>query len=140
MSTLPRDSADDLQQAVELAFDHAVATDADRTDKFWKCPAGKRLRVDSVQYINVTGLAEASANAALLSVNNGATVIASWDTDSDLSATDVSIPADAFIDFNMAADDEDRIVEEGDVLSFVINESGTTTVPAGRVIVHGRYV
>lgn len=139
MSTLPRDSADDLQQAVELAFDHAVATDADRTDKFWKCPTGKRLRVDSVQYINVTGLAEHAANFAVLSVNNGATVIASKSTDSAAPA-DASIAADTFVDFTMAAADADRIVEGGEVLSFKIDESGTTTVPAGRVIVHGRYV
>lgn len=136
---IPRTPDEGRQQPLSISWSHAVATDADRTDKFWKCPAGKKFRVDLVQYVNVTGLAEHAANFAVLTVQKGTTAIASYSTDS-AGAGDNGIPADTFIDFTLTATDANRVLAAGDVLSLKIDESGTTTVPAGTVIVHGRYV
>ena len=100
----------------------------------------RRVKITRVKYVNKTGLAEHAANFATLQVKNGATVVASWTTDSGSSASDVSIPADTFIELTLATDDADLIFAAGDVLSFVVAEAGTTTVPAGRVVIEGIYI
>lgn len=127
-----------LQEKYRLAYSHVANSNAGTvTVKLDKLTS--RMRVTRVKYINVTGLAEDATNAAILSVQNGSTVVASWNTDSDSSASDVSIPANTFIDLTLSTTTTELVFAAGDVLSFVIAESGTTTVPAGLVIVEGVY-
>ena len=121
-----------------IPCDHAEAADTDLNVKFWKVP--RALRVTRVLYINVTGLAEHATNAAIVALKKGATTVASWNTDSDLSGSDVSIPANTFIELNLTATDADRVFAAGDIMSLDIDESGTTTVPAGKVVVEGIYL
>lgn len=54
--------ARETQAPFSFPFSHAAGTDADVTAKVWKAP--RDLVVDRVQYLNVTGLAEAVANFA----------------------------------------------------------------------------
>lgn len=135
-SRLPNDHR---QEEYFLAYDHAQLTD-DLTVKLDKIPAGKRVRIDSVQYINPTGLAEDTTNVFALSLKNGSTVMASWSTDSDLLAADASIPADTFMSLTLSATDANLILAGGDVLSLFFDEGGSATLPPGRIVIRGRYV
>jgi hypothetical protein len=131
---------DFLQERVVLSFDHPEVTE-DTEWKIFKVPAGRRLRVDQVDYLNVTGLAEGTTNVYALSLKNGSTVMAGpLSTDSDLSVPDASIVANTFTDIPVSATASELIAEAGDVLSFLADEGASQTLPAGRVIVHARYV
>jgi hypothetical protein len=126
-----------LQERVILSFDHPQVT-ADTTWKFFKVPAGRKLRIDQVDYINATGLAEDATNIFALLLKADATTVASLSTDS-AAATDASIPANTFVALTLAADA--ALVAAADaVLSLTADEGGTATLPAGRLVVHARYV
>ncbi len=60
-----------LQEVWSTSLDHAALT-ASATFRLAKVPAGKSLRIDSVQYFNTTGLAEDTANNFALELKNGA--------------------------------------------------------------------
>lgn len=98
--------------------------------------ARKRTRIDRVEYINVTGLAEDAANAFKVELKNGATVVALIaNTDSDLDPdTGASIPANTpiFASFPTAAG---KVLAAGDVLDLTFTETGTATLPAGTVVI-----
>ncbi len=125
---------------VFMSFDIAAAADADRTDKLFKVPAGRKLRILEVQIVMPAGLAEHTTNAALLALKKGATVIASMNTDSDLSVPDASIAADATTVVPLSATDANRVVPGGTDVTWGIDESGTTTVPAHRLNIFARWV
>lgn len=126
------------QEAVVLSFDHPEVT-GDTVWKFFKVPAGKKLRIDKCDYINVTGLAQDTTNVFNLIVKHGSTTVASWSTDNDLMVPDASIPADTFMALTLEAD-ANLVAPADAVLSFTADEGGTATLPAGRLVVHGRYV
>lgn len=123
------------EEHVEFAYDHAALT-ADTTVKLWKCPAGRKFRVDSVEYINPTGLAAHAADFFALKLNKGATLVADWSTETGQEGT---IAADTFVSFTNAALAA-RSFTAGDVMSIQFDESGTATLPAGRLVVRGKYV
>lgn len=136
MALIPRVAADDEQQPVIITF--AVAsTSTDRTDKFFKVPAGKRLLIDSVDYINVTGLTANASNYVDLAVKNDSTSIATRSTNTVGGST---ITADTFTAFTMTSTGTNRVLAAADVLSIAIDATGTVTLPAGLLVVHGRYV
>ncbi len=137
----------DNQSEIVLTYDHAAVVETDLTVQLFKVPAGKKLKIDSVDYINPTGLAAHADNFFFLSVNNGADKAAGWLTDDDATTTGInggadegSIPADEFVAFTLNSDKTKLIFEAGEVLSLVLDESGTQTLPAGRLIVHARYL
>lgn len=114
-------------------FEHAQVT----ADTTWKLgPVPRRCKVIAAYYHNVTGLAEDATNVFALSVMNGATVIAGpLSTDSDLSAADASIVADTWTEIPLHATEANHVLEAGDELSFLADEGGAATLPAGRVLV-----
>lgn len=133
---------DFLQERVVLSFDHPSVTE-DTEWQVFKVPAGRKLKVDAVDYINPTGLAEDATHAFALSLMNGAVVVAGpFSTDSDGAAADDSLPADEWISLDLSATAANLVAEAGDVLSFLADEGAgaTATLPAGRVVVHARYV
>lgn len=130
---------DFLQERVVLTFDHPAVT-ADTTWKLFKVPAGRKLVVDQVDYLNPTGLAEDASNIFELSVKNGSTVVAGPLSTDSAAATDASIVADTFTDVTISATAANRVLAAGDVLSLLADETGTATLPAGRIVVHARYV
>jgi hypothetical protein len=132
----PRRPNQFLQEVYRTEYDHAAAADADQTVHLDKLT--RRMKVTKVKYINPTGLAEHAANHAKIQILNGATVVAEKNTDS-AGAGDNGIPANTFIDLTLSATAADLLFDADDVLTFKIDESGTTTVPAGRVVVEGVY-
>jgi hypothetical protein len=129
------------QEPFLLAYDHAE-TSADLTVNLFKVPVGKRIRVDGVDYINPTGLAEDATHAFSVKLMNDSTVVASWSTDSDGAAADDSIPADTFIALALNATPSNLVYEADDVMALFLDEGAgaTATLPAGRIVVRGRYV
>jgi len=126
-----------FQERVVLSFDHPSVT-ATTTWKFHKAK-GRSFRVDSVRYINPTGLTGDAANAFTGVLKNGATVVATiFNTETDNGGA--TLTADTFVDGTLSATDANRVLAADDVLSLVATEVGTATLPAGRVVVEGRYV
>lgn len=124
-----------LEEKLVLSFDHAQAT-ATTTHKLWKVPTGKSFVVDRVSYINPTGLVGDATNTFKGEVMNGATVMATvFDTDTDTGA---SLAADTFVEATLSATPANTWLAADDVLSFVLTEGGTATLPAGRLVIEGR--
>ena len=126
------------QEFFVMSYDHAAIT-ADSTTKLWKVP--RALRVDRVSYINPTGLAEDTTNVFNIKLLKGAsTVVANWSTDSDLLVADASIPADTFFNLTLTSTDADKVFAKDDVMSFFADEGGDSTLPAGRIVIEGRFI
>jgi hypothetical protein len=124
-----------LQEPFLLTYDHAQLT-ATTAVKLFKVPAGRKLRIDAVDYINPTGLAADASNYFALSLA-GNTDIASWSTQ---TGAEGAIAADTFISLVMSATDADCVLSAGDGLEVSFSETGTATLPAGRLVVRGRWV
>jgi hypothetical protein len=133
---MPRRQNQHLAEQVELTFDHAAQT-ADLTVKLWKCPAGRSFVLDSAEYVNPTGLAADAANYFNLKVLKGAaTVAANWSTETGQQG---AIAADTFVSL-VNGSLANRTFAAADVMSFMMDETGTQTLPAGRLVLRGRYV
>jgi hypothetical protein len=136
--------SDDIDVVV---FDHAAAADADRTDKIFKTPSDRYFVITSVDYVNVTGLAAHADNHALVQILNAATVAAGWNTDADgttngigaTAAAEGAITADTSIALTLSTVAA-RTVPPSTQVSLKLDESGTTTVPAGRVAIKGYWI
>lgn len=134
---LPRSPNVGLQLGFYLAVDHVTVT-ADTTVKLDKIPSGQKLRIDSVQYVNPTGLATDAANYFNIKILKGAaTVVANWST---LTGAEGTIAANTFVSLTMSSTDADKVFTAADELSYFLDETGTATLPAGRIVIRGRYV
>lgn len=132
MSRRPNDF---LQERFFLAFDHVSVT-ADTTIKLYKVPAGRSLRIDRVSYINPTGLAQDASNTFNIKITDGTVVIANWDTTTGAQGT---LTADTFVELVLIEDTgSNRTLAAADVLTLLLDETGTATLPAGRIVVEGR--
>jgi hypothetical protein len=87
----------------------------------------KRVRITKVQYVNPTGLAADAANFFVLSIRNGATIVADWSTE---TGQEGAIGAGEYENFTLGAD-ADLVLEAGEKLHYVLDETGTGTLPAG---------
>jgi hypothetical protein len=125
---------DFYQDRLVLPYDHVQLT-ADTTIKLWKVP--RRFRIDRVMYINQTGLAQDATNFFAIKLMNGATVMASWSTETGQQGT---LTADTFVQLVNSGTDANLVAAADDVLSVQFDESGTATLPAGRLVIEGRYV
>lgn len=135
----PRRANQVLQERVVLSVDHAQVT-GDTTIKFWKVPTGRSFILDRALYINPTGLAEDAGNWFQVAVKKGSTVMADTNTDSDSAGADNSIAADTFTELAKSATAANLVAASDDVLSLVLDETGTATLPAGKLVVEGRLV
>lgn len=70
----------------------------------------------------------------LVALANGATTLASR------SSAVSNFTADTFLAMTLNATDANLVVAAGSVLSLVLTETGDTTLPAGKVILRGRYL
>lgn len=123
-------------ERVTLQYDFAQSADADITYRLFEVPAGRRFVMERA-YVNLpAGLAEHSANWVDFQIKNGSTVVANWSTDSDLAGTN-SIVANTPKTLTPNADPATKAFAAGEFVDFVANEDGTTTIPAGRVVVEG---
>lgn len=118
------------------------------SDTQWKIlqvPAGRKLRIDAVKYLNPTGLAEDTTNVFNTKLLKGAsTILASHSTDSDLQVADAGVAADTFLDLTLSSTDADLVLDGDDAaaneLSALLDEGGSATLPAGRFVIYGRWV
>ena len=127
-----------LQERLVFTVDHAQVT-GDTTIKFWVVPAGRSFRLDRAVYVNPTGLAEHADNWFEVAVKKGSTTMATINTDAD-GAGDNSIAADTFTTLTNSATPANLVAAAGDVLSLVLDETGTATLPAGKLVVEGRLI
>lgn len=124
------------QERIVLTYDHAQAT-ATTTVKLWKIPAGRKFVVERVSYINPTGLVGDNTNAFAGTLQNGADVMATlFNTDTD--AGGASLAADTFVEGTLHATPANRWADAADVISLVLTETGTATLPPGRLVIEGR--
>lgn len=119
-----------------VTFDHGSIA-ATSASKMYKAP--RRCEVEKAELVNPTGLAGDPANFIEIRLKNGSTVVAGpRSTENDNGGT--TIPADTFQDINLSATLANRVLAEGDVLSLDFVRGGTGTLPAGRVIVHLKWL
>lgn len=130
MSTpLPRHK----QQIFPVTFDFAAATADSLANQVYK--ALTDLEVVKAEVLSVTGLAAHATAYFTITIKNGATVIATWST---LLGAEGTLTANTFMAMTLAAAISDRRALEGDVLTLSLDETGDTTLPAGRVVLHCR--
>lgn len=141
---LPRLPNSELQEPYFCSATHGELT-ADTPVRLDKIPAGKRVRVEHVQYINPTGLAADNTNAFRLSVrkNHGAVgaveVALVFNTDGNDDPAGAALDADTWVTASLTA--ANVVLEAGDTLDLLFDEDGTATLPAdGRIVIRGRYV
>lgn len=126
-----------LFEKLVLVCEHEQVT-GDTTLKVWQVPPGRKLSVDRVLYVNPTGLAEHADNHFTISLKNGATVVATTTTDADAAGADNSIAANTFVELDL--DESVRLFEAGDDLDLLLDEGGTATLPAGKLLVECRLI
>lgn len=133
---MPRFPNNKYEEKLVMTFDHGSTT-ATTTSKLWKCPTGKSFVIDRVSYINPTGLTGDAANVFKGEVKNGSTVMATvFNTETD--AGGATLAADTFVEATLSATAAALWLAAGDVMSFVLTEGGTATLPAGRLVIEGR--
>lgn len=102
--------------------------------------AQRAMRIDKVEYVNPTGLAGHGSNYWEIALKKGSTTMAQWSTDSDVAGQG-TLTANAIVNPVLSATDANRVAAAGDVLSLVLTKvASAANLPAGRLIVHGRYV
>lgn len=122
------------QDMLCLFIDHAQVTQ-DTTIKFFKNHSGRKFRVDKIHYNNPTGLVADVTNYFAIQVKNGSTVVGSWST---LTGAQGALAAGTTVDLVLNSTDANLVLAAGDELSLLLDETGTQTLPAGRVQVWGR--
>ena len=123
-----------LQERVVLSFDMA-STAATETLKFHYC--AHPFRVERADIVNPTGLVADASNYFVITLQDGATVMATWST---LTGANGSLPANTFTQLVNSAVSGALDAAAGDTLSMVLTLHGTQTLPAGRLVLHGRYL
>lgn len=133
---LPREPELSFQTPYHHIEPHAEVT-ADTTTKVSVVPAGWQLRLDSVSYLNPTGLATDASNFFNIKITDGTNVAASWSTETGQQGT---IAANTFVSLVMTATLANRVFNENEVVTLFLDETGTATLPAGRVELRGRWI
>lgn len=117
-------------------LNHAANADAGaQPNNVTKAPA--RFVVTKVRYVNPTGLAAHATNYVVLTVKQGSVVIATWST---LTGQQGTLSANTYVDMVLSSTAADLIVEADETVTANVDESGTTTVPAGRFEIYGRWI
>lgn len=133
--SIPLDE-NEFQAYVEIPFSHGAVT-ADTTAKLWRCPTGRTFRVDSVDYINPTGLAADATNYFAVQIKQGSVVVAQHST---LTSAQGALTANTFVTLVKSATSDDLVIEAGEVIDLTLDETGTASLPAGSGTIRGRFV
>lgn len=133
--TVARRAQKFVQELVIQPFDHALAS-ATFADKLFT--AQKKMRVDKVEYINPTGYVEDAANYYVIGLKKGATVMYQWSCETGEEGT---IAADTFVDMTASTTDTDLVADADDeIIFFGTKVNAGVDLPAGRLVIHGRYL
>lgn len=115
-----------------------AALTATGTQHLTKTRADGYFVVTGVDYIEpATGIAQSDANYYVLTIQVGATVVATYST--KLTGGTGPITANTFAAFVMGVL-ANTVVPPGSVVDFVATLTGTLTAPAGQVVLHGFYI
>lgn len=125
------------QDEIVLVYDHGSTT-ATTAVKLYKVPTGKSLKIVAADYVNPTGLATDASNIFSLSIRNGAT-LATVER-SNNSSGGSAFTADAWNALTLHATAANSVFAAGDTVSFVMTETGTATLPVGRVVIHAKFI
>lgn len=138
---LPRDPVIELQVPYEKSYDHGALTTT-TTVRIDKIPAGKRVRIEDVRYINTAGLTGDNTNAFSLEVMKNGTTQAClvFNTDTNDVPAGATLAADTWLIPALNATDANLVLDSADTLDLVFTKDGTQTLPVGRIVVRGRYV
>lgn len=121
------------QERFMLSIDHAQFT-GDLAVKVAK--PSRQFVIDKVRYVNVTGLAADAANYFEIQVLLGAAVAATWSTETGQEGT---IAVDTFVDLvNGVSPLRVGAADAEIILNF--DETGTATLPVGRLVIEGSYL
>ena len=135
---MPRRPDDVRAEKWTYTFAHPSLT-ATTTYKLYKVPTGRTLRLDRASYVNPTGLVGDPTNAFAGTVQNASTVAATvFNTDTNDAPAGVTLAVDTFVEGTLSSTDSQLIFNAGDIVSFVLTEDGTATLPAGQLVLEGR--
>ena len=96
------------------------------------------FQLESAELIVPAGLTQDDTNYYVITLQDGATVMASWSTKT--TGGQGTLTANTFEEMVLSATVANRYGASGDILSLVCTLHGTQTLPAGRLIVHGLYL
>lgn len=124
-------------QAFSLSLVNASLT-ADLEDFLYTVPTGKVLVLDSATYYNATGLAADVSNYFNIKVqlDGGTRVAFNWSTQTSAQGALVADTASALVAGTLA----NRTFVGGERIDVMFDETGSATLPAGRVVVTGRLI
>ena len=122
---------------VSFVVDHAAVT-GDTTTKVLKTHANRHFQVERVDYVNPTGLAGDASNYFNIKLQYGSTtVIANWST---LSSAEGTLTADTWVAMTLNATPANLVLAPGTEVSLFLDETGTSSLPAGKLVIHGRFL
>ncbi len=101
--------------------------------------AQRGMKIDKVEYINPTGLTGHATLYWEVALKKGSTVIGQWSTDSDVVG-EGTLTANTFVNLTLSTTAADLVAVTDDVISLALTKVSTAAnLPAGRIVVHGRY-
>lgn len=121
------------QNRITVVINHAEVT-GDTTTTEWFTHPSKTFILESAKYYNATGLAGHASNYFNVAIKVGSTVLANWSTS---TAAESTIAADTWVTMTLGAALE---VAAGSSVVLLLDETGTSDLPAGKIVLHGRYV
>lgn len=135
LMVLPKASS--AGQAVVMSLVNASLTQ-DLEDHLYTVPAGRVFVVDSATYYNATGLAADASNYFNIKVqlDGGSQIAANWSTLNSAEGALVADTATALVNGTLA----NRTFLGGQRIDVMFDETGTATLPAGRIVVTGRLI
>jgi len=116
-----------------LTLEHAQAT-ADTTIFLMETPTDKFFILDEAVYYNATGLAQDGTNFFDIQLKHGTTVLANWSTETGEEGT---IAADTPVRLTNGSN---LVVPPDTRLNLFLDESGSATLPIGKIQLVGRFV
>lgn len=129
-----RRPTDYLQERVVLNHAHPAVT---ATTELVLFKAKRAFVVESVHYVNDTGLVADVTNFYAITLQNAAVVLATWSTE---TGQEGALTAATFADPTLSVVAGVLSLAAGDVLKLVLTEDGTQTLPAGQLQIEGRYL
>lgn len=123
-------------QSFQLVIAHPSVTQDTTTAEF-KTHPNRKLKITKVEYVNDTGLAASATDYFAVQLKTAATVLAAWST---LNSAQGALVAGTFHNMVLNVTPTNLVLPAGSPLSLLLDETGTQTLPAGKLIVHGEYL
>lgn len=122
-------------QHIPLPKEHGSVS-ATTTLKVYKVAANRAFRLHRALYLNPTGLAGASGNAFVGTVQKAANVSATL-FNTNTGAGGATLAANTFVEGTLSATEANTCFAGGDEVSLVLTLTGTATLPAGTLVLEG---